>query len=71
MVTGDGAASFDPYQGIDAFPVMPDSTYQYLEATRQRLAAARTPNGLEPDTAILLRTNRSSRPPSSSGLTTR
>jgi hypothetical protein len=60
MVAGhgvtDGPGGFDPYDGIQAFPVITDSTYQYLD----RLPGAWVlpeANGLEPDTAILLRTN--------------
>jgi hypothetical protein len=59
MVTdrgADGSNGFDPYGGIQAFPVIGDSTYQYLD----RLAGGWVlpeANGLEPDTAILLRTN--------------
>jgi hypothetical protein len=61
MVSGHGAAGaggtpFDPYEGIQAFPVITDSTYQYLDALDGGWVLPEA-NGLEPDTAILLRTN--------------
>lgn len=60
MVTGPGATPssgrFDPYQGIQAFPVIGDSTYQYLDQLTGGWVLPEA-NGLEPDTAILLRTN--------------
>jgi hypothetical protein len=60
MVTGhgvtDGDGAFDPYEGIAAFPIIADSTYQYLDALPGGWVLPEA-NGLEPDTAILLRTN--------------
>jgi hypothetical protein len=61
MVTGHGvtdpeAPGFDPYHGIQAFPVIGDSTYQYLDQLEGGWVLPEA-NGLEPDTAILLRTN--------------
>jgi hypothetical protein len=53
----DGAAPFDPYEGIQAFPVINDSTYQYLDELAGGWVLPEA-TGLEPDTAILLRTNR-------------
>jgi hypothetical protein len=46
----------DPFQGIMAFPVLPEATYGALEALGGgwMLPSA---DGLEPDTAILLQTN--------------
>jgi hypothetical protein len=46
----------DPFQGIMAFPVLPDATYGQLDALGGgwMLPSA---DGLEPDTAILLQTN--------------
>jgi hypothetical protein len=54
MVSGDAATGFDPYQGIDAFPILPEATARYLEAGDWLLPHA---NALESDTAVLLRTN--------------
>jgi hypothetical protein len=56
MVGGQGAATFDPYQGIEAFPVLPEATYRYLDALTGGWLLPKA-NDLEPDTAILLRTN--------------
>jgi hypothetical protein len=54
MVTGQG--DFDPFEGIQAFPVLNDSTYQYLDRLPGSWVLPEA-NGLEPDTAILLQTN--------------
>lgn len=58
MVTGPGTTdgTFDPYEGIQAFPVLSDSTYQYLDDLAGGWVLPEA-GGLEPDTAILLRTN--------------
>jgi hypothetical protein len=55
-VTDPGGSGFDPYNGIQAFPVIGDSTYQYLDKLDGGWVLPEA-NGLEPDTAILLRTN--------------
>jgi hypothetical protein len=55
-VAGAGGEPYDPYEGIQAFPVITDSTYQYLDALDGGWVLPEA-NGLEPDTAILLRTN--------------
>jgi hypothetical protein len=59
MVSGPGAAGadgFHPYAGVQAFPQIGDSTYQYLDRLPGGWVLPEA-NGLEPDTAILLRTN--------------
>jgi hypothetical protein len=60
MVTGhgvtDAGGGFDPYQGIQAFPIISDSMYQYLDQLDGGWVLPEA-NGLEPDTAILLSTN--------------
>jgi hypothetical protein len=57
MVTGPGVAGrFHAYDGIQAFPVIGDSTYQYLDHLPGSWVLPEA-NGLEPDTAILLQSN--------------
>ena len=59
MVTGPGVTgggTFDPYEGIRAFPILNDSMYRYLDQLDGSWVLPEA-NGLEPDTAILLRTN--------------
>lgn len=56
MVGGGGASGFDTYQGIEAFPILPDATYRYLEALASDWLLPNA-NELDQDTAVLLRTN--------------
>jgi hypothetical protein len=57
MVTGPGSIGrFHAYDPIQAFPVIGDSTYQYLDQLPGSWVLPEA-NGLEPDTAILLRSN--------------
>lgn len=55
-VPAPGAPIYDPFRGIQAFPVIGNSTYQYLDQLDNGWILPQA-NGLEPDTAILLRTN--------------
>ncbi len=49
--------AYDPFLGIQPFPVMPESTFQHLDALEGSWVLPEAA-GLEADTAILLRTNR-------------
>lgn len=53
----DEGGAFDPLEGIQMFPVIGDSTYQYLDELPGSWVLPQA-SGLEADTAILLRTNR-------------